>query len=598
MRSLFIFALVSLIPAAAVSHAQAPVPTGTVAVRLEPVVTGLNGVLTGNVANERKQFIPIDMTPLGDGRQLVFTLGGHVRLLQSDGTLAPGAYLDTFNPGASPLPGDLNFRDIGNTAIAAHPGFSDPQSRGYGKFYTLTAELPDLFSADFGDGVESLMDSVVYEWTVAPSAVSTATELSLGSNVTKREILRSERPGIIHTLIDLAFTNDEYLIVPSGDGGGNAFPNTQGNAFGQDRFTNAQDPTNIMGSVLRIDPLDLPGDTRPTGGQNNQYRVPTDNFGFTDGDPNTPGETFAYGLRSPYRVTVDRLEGGIYIGDVGESAREEIIRVENGGNYGWGAYEGSLLIRPDLIPSGGEPPHTGPLFELYHNLNGQSESVNIVGGFVYRGSAIPELYGMYVFGDTGENEFTQPTNVVELYYGDPESTAASTRDDLYTLTIELPVGVSMPDRVWSIGEDEAGELYILAGPSRGDIFEISPGETDGMIFKVVPAQYTLNGIAGDINQDGLVDADDIAALKAGWYTTGHANTYEQFTSGDLNFDGRTDLADMYLLHEALLQAGFDPAQLGASQFSQQVPEPFSVTYVAGLLALFWARRGFLAGRGQ
>jgi hypothetical protein len=94
---------------------QSPIPTGPLKVRLQPVVSGLSGTLTGNTANSRRQFIPIDMSPLGDGRQLVFTLGGHVRLLQANGTLAAGAYLDTFNNVSSPLPGDLNFRDIGNT---------------------------------------------------------------------------------------------------------------------------------------------------------------------------------------------------------------------------------------------------------------------------------------------------------------------------------------------------------------------------------------------------------------------------------------------------------------------------------------------------
>jgi hypothetical protein len=79
----------------------------------------------------------------------------------------------------------------------------------------------------------------------------------------------------------MAFTPDEYLLITSGDGGGNAFPNTEGTAFNQDRFTNAQDPRNLFGSVFRIDPLPLPDETRTTGGQNNQYYIPPDNFGLT-----------------------------------------------------------------------------------------------------------------------------------------------------------------------------------------------------------------------------------------------------------------------------------------------------------------------------
>jgi hypothetical protein len=129
--SIIIGLAISLSPPALL--AQTPIPVGPLQVRLEQVTGGLNGNLSGNTANTRKQFIPIDMSPIGDGRQLILTLGGHVRMLQTNGTLAAGAYVDTFNGVSSPLPGDLNFRDIGNTGIAVHPGFLSPQSRGYGR---------------------------------------------------------------------------------------------------------------------------------------------------------------------------------------------------------------------------------------------------------------------------------------------------------------------------------------------------------------------------------------------------------------------------------------------------------------------------------
>ena len=566
------------------SRAQSLVPLGAVTVRLQPVTADLNGNLSGNTANVRKQYIPADMTPLGDGRQLIMTLGGHVRLLQADGTLLPGAYLDTFNSN-SPSPTAQDFTQIGNTSIAAHPGFLNPASRGYGKFYTLTSERPGNLPADFADGVTSIVDSVLHEWTIAPSAVTTATQLAFtgpGQNVSRREVLRSERPGIIHTLVDMAFTPDEYLILTSGDGGGNAFPNTEGNAFGQDRFTNAQDPTNIMGSALRIDPLPLPGDTRPFGGRIGQYRLHPQNWGVADGDPDTPGETFAYGFRSPYRINVDGMTGDIYVGDVGENSREEISRIVNGGNYGWGAYEGSVLVRPQLAPELGEPQHSPPMWELYHTLGGQSEAVNVVGGFVYRGSAIPALQGKYVFADTGENEYTQPTNVLELYYGDPATTTASTRDNLFRLQLELPPGTTLPDRIWSIAEDELGELYLLVGPKRNDLFVVSPGETDGGILKLVAPSESPNGVVGDVNQDGMVDALDVTALKLGWYTTGHATALAQYAHGDLNFDGITDLKDLYVLHEALLAVGVSEQDL---TISDAVPEPSALAVAISAAAV-------------
>jgi hypothetical protein len=560
--------------------AQALIPLGTRAVRIQPVTEGLNGVLTGNTVNVRTQMIPVDMTPLGDGRQLVMTLSGHIRLLQSNGALTPGAYLDTYNSNSPPIAGTTNneitdYRQIGNTSIAAHPGFLDPMSRGYGKFYTITSELPDVVPADFDDGTESVVDSVVTEWIVAPSSVSSSTQLQLGVNVAKREVMRAARPGIIHTLVDMTFGADELLYITSGDGGGNAFPNTNGSAFGKDRWTNAQDPSNIFGSVLRIDPLSVPGDARPTGGLLGQYRIPTDNFGVTDGNADTLAETFAYGFRSPYRINVDALTGDVYVGDVGESQREEVNRVSNGGNYGWGAYEGTRIERANLVA--GAAGAVKPLFELYHNLGGQSEATNVIGGFVYRGSAIPGLTGKYIFADVGEDNGGQPTNVVELYYGDPTSSDANSRDDLFRLDIELPEGVALPDRLWSLAEDEVGELYLLVGPDRLDLFDRQPGETDGGIWKLLPPVNALNGIDGDVNQDGFVNgngqgpaaADDVSAFVAGWLSRGWTTNRDRYRHGDMNFDGVTDLRDWYVLANNYPAA----AQLDVEALVHRVPEP-------------------------
>ena len=339
--------------------------------------------------------------------------------------------------------------------------------------------------------------------------------------------------------------------------------------------------------MLWIDPLSLIGDTRPVGGRIGQYRLHPQNYGVVDGDPDTPGETFAYGFRSPYRINVDQSTGNIYVGDVGENSREEVSRIVNGGNYGW-RYEGSQLVRSQLVPGPGEPPHSPPVWELYHNLSGQSEAVNVVGGFVYRGSAIPAPEGKYVFADTGENEFTQPTNVLEIYYGDPATTSSSTRDDLFRLGLELPAGLSLPDRIWSIAEDDEGELYLLVGPKRNDLFVVSPGETDGAILKLVAPAQSPNGLAGDVNQDGLVDASDVIAMKQGWYTGGHSTALAQYTHGDLNFDGITDLKDLFALHQALQAAGQSVAELAAFQAS--VPEPNAMTLgLLGTLALAFRR---------
>ena len=129
--------------------AEAAIPPGTITVKLEKVTGGLGGLtpLSGNVVDSRPQLAPIDMTPLGDGRQLIMTLNGQVRMLTSGGTLSSGAYLDTKN--ANTAPANL---EVGNTGIRAHPDFLNSGTAGYGKFYTLTTETFLSGTADFGTG--------------------------------------------------------------------------------------------------------------------------------------------------------------------------------------------------------------------------------------------------------------------------------------------------------------------------------------------------------------------------------------------------------------------------------------------------------------
>lgn len=573
--------------------AQTIIETGNKIVRLEKVIGGLNGSLSGNTANTRTQFIPIDLSPLGNGQNLILTLSGHVRLQQADGTLALGAYLDTTNS-RTPSPNAQDFTQIGATSIATHPGFLDPLSRGYGKFYTVTSERAGTgiaadFSLNLSQGGNHVVDSVVNEWTVSPAMIGVADQLrytpdlgSVDDTVSVREVLRSQRPGIIHTLADIAFDSNQNLLITSGDGGGNAFPNSDGSANGQSRTENSLDPTNIFGSILRIDPLELPNDTRVTGGVNGQYRIPHDNFFAIDNDPDTPAEFFAYGFRSPYRLSVDEATNRVFIGDVGEASREEINEVQNGGNYGWGGFEGTRINDLGLANAAINP--LDPTFELYHNLGGHSEAVNVVGGFIYRGEALPELQGKYIFADTGEDEFTQSTNVLDLFYGDPDTSDASTRDDFFRLQLELPDG--LPDRVWSLAEDADGEILLLVGPERIDLFDLSEGETDGGVWRVAPAvSRPLSGVDGDVNQDGLVNGDgtgiaavdDVTAFAEGWLSSDHETLFDQVSNGDLNLDGVTNLADWVILranHE-------NGAQLSLARLLEtSIPEPTTLVLIS------------------
>lgn len=546
-RSLFLLILLSTVT-------RAEIPRGTIPIRLEMVANTLaDDVLTRSGTVD--QLAPVDMTPLGDGRQLVFTIGGVVRLLNANGSLAPNAYLNTANPNSFPAGGE-----VGPTTIIAHPDFLQSGAAGFGKFYTVTIENSGTVAADFGQGASH--QNVLKEWTVADPL-----NLSLNQFVgASREVLRISQPGPFHGMFDMAFDSNGYLYAAMGDGGGNA--------YGRNSRQNAQDPTNVFGTVLRIDPLHTSG-AGIIAGANGKYGIPTSNFGVADGAGGAMAEAFAYGFRSPYRVTTDRATDDLWIGDVGAATREEIDRVTNGGNFGWGLREGTVGTQP--------PGGIDPLFELYHLApTGESESVTIVGGYVYRGSAIPELQGSYVFADFGERD---PLNLSELYYGAPSTTGASTRDDTFGFIID-PDGEPLPERVYSIAEDELGELYLLGGPDR---FALNNG-TPGVILRIVPGIIAPNGIVGDVNQDGFVAgdgtgpalSDDVTAFVAGWLTTGHQGAFAQYSHGDMNFDGITDLLDAYVLHKALLEAqgsGFPFAALTS------VPEPSTACFaILGLLA--------------
>ena len=168
----------------------------------------------------------------------------------------------------------------------------------------------------------------------------------------------------------VAFDHDGYLLLSLGDGGG-----------GGDPEDNGQDLDSLLGKVLRID-------VSPTSG----YAIP-------GGNPfaNAPGldEIFAYGFRNPWRMTVDSLTGDIWLGDVGQGEWEEVDHVTAGGNYGWDCYEGF-----EEFEFPGDPDQcTGKQFTQPRAVYGHGFGLAVTGGFVYRGSAMPELYGWYVYGD-------------------------------------------------------------------------------------------------------------------------------------------------------------------------------------------------------
>ncbi|MBM4266939.1 MAG: PQQ-dependent sugar dehydrogenase [Deltaproteobacteria bacterium] len=240
-----------------------------------------------------------------------------------------------------------------------------------------------------------------------------------------RILFTVEQPFPNHNGGMLAFGPDGLLYVGLGDGGD-----------GGDPGGTAQDPTEKLGSLVRIDV-----DTHPT--------PPVGNF--PGGDP----DVFAIGLRNPWRFSFDRATGDLYIGDVGQNLYEEIDVTPAGAtavNYGWDVMEGFHCFEPSAgCRMDGL---TLPAVEYGRDLG-----CSVTGGYVYRGDAIPALQGRYLYGDYCSNR------VWSMEWRDGEVV------DHLEITDEIdPEGVL--GGLSSFGEDAAGELYLVS--IDGSVFRVDP----------------------------------------------------------------------------------------------------------------------------
>ncbi|MFM8635402.1 MAG: PQQ-dependent sugar dehydrogenase, partial [Planctomycetia bacterium] len=182
---------------------------------------------------------------------------------------------------------------------------------------------------------------------------------------------------------DMAFGLDGMMYVGSGDGTSDSDADRMG-----------QNLTSLRSKILRID-VDHPDENVPNDGRH--YSVPKDNPIFDKGSPiatvkNARPETYAYGLRQPWRVVIDKATGQIWVGNQGQDLWEQIYLIERGANYGWSIVEGTHKFNDDQKP--GPTPISKPVAEHPH-----AEARAMTGGLVYTGSALPDLKGAYLYAD-------------------------------------------------------------------------------------------------------------------------------------------------------------------------------------------------------
>ncbi len=358
--------------------------------QLVPLASGLTGITA--------------ITNAGDGRLFVTLQKGQIVIW--DGTqILPTPFLDI-----APL--IVCCGEQGLLSTAFHPNYS----------------INGFFFVNYTDQTGQ---TIVARYHVSPFDRNTADAFSAVT------LLTIPQPYTNHNGGQLQFGPDGDLYIGMGDGGN-----------GNDPQCHAQSSDSLLGKMLRID-VDQNVDQAP------YYGIPADNpYVATTG----PLEAWAFGVRNPWRFSFDRLTGDLYIADVGQGAREEIdyqpLTSGGGQNYGWKIMEGTLCggggnsgcTGPVAVC--GDASYTLPVLEYDHN-DGRCA---VTGGYVYRGSAIADLAGLYLYGDFCSGQIW----------------AASQQMGTWSTTL---LEISLPN-LTTFGEDSIGELY--AGTSDGALYLIAP----------------------------------------------------------------------------------------------------------------------------
>ncbi len=495
------------------------IPKGNIAVHLKP----LANISSGNYGIS---------APGDPNRLFVVEQKGQILIMEQNGTVLPTPALDIGSRVAPPLVTTSVNDERGLLGLAFHPDYANPGTAGFRKVYTFGSEpVPVGTTPTYAtpNSAPTTFKMVINEFT------RDANNPNIIDPNTRREVFSYGKNASNHNGGTIAFGPDGYMYLGTGDGGNSYDSGANGNPTNNSHVPqgNAQDLTNPLGKMLRIDPI--PGGSRPGStdavSSNGQYRIPTANP-FTG--PGQLRETFAYGLRNPYRFAFDdrpRGNGDLIAADVGQGNIEEIDRVTIGGNYGWVNREGTFNITRALNPDGTlqplpvtNPPNLGflnptnspepllnpltidpirgseidpgtglPRYLQYDHQDGLS----ITGGFVYRGSFLPELEGKYIFADLSVRNGTIGRVDGRLFYADLV-TGKMEEFLLPFITDPLtnPNGYIVGQTVHGFGQDGNGEIFVFTTDAGA-----ASGGTGGHIYALgvpEPSAFLLLGVGMSI----------------------------------------------------------------------------------------------------
>ena len=416
---------------------------------LHPVASGL----TAPVA--------LDAPDDGSGRRFIVDQVGLIRIVDGEDQLLDTPFLD-LRDRIITLNG--NYDERGLLGLAFHPAYAEN-----GRFFVYySAPLRENGPPGWNH------TSILSEYTVSGSDANTADPNS------ERIIMAIDQPQGNHNAGSIVFGPDGYLYVPLGDGGG---ANDTGLGHVEDWYPvneggNSQNlEDSILGNVLRID---------INSGE--PYAVPADNPGISVNYP----EIWAYGFRNPYRMAFDPGgENDLFLGDAGQELWEEVSIVVPGGNYGWNVREGTHCFStanpgsPNAITNcPTEDPEGNPLIDpiiefpnTKHPAGGLGSS--IVGGVVYRGATLPAWDGKYIFGQWSVN-FQPPQG--SLFAATRPASGENGLWRFEQVRIAERDGGELGEFLLALGQDSAGEVYVLTSSSSG------PSGNTGIVYKLMPVE--------------------------------------------------------------------------------------------------------------
>ena len=337
----------------------------------------------------------------GSGRLFVVELGGTVFIIDKNGKQLDTPFLDITDIVIDDVVKG-GYTERGLLGLAFHPNYAQN----------------GIFFVDY---INRAGDTVLARYKVSATDPNQADPTSATILFTVKQPYNNHKGGM------LAFGLDGYLYVSLGDGGNLGDP---------DKY--AQNKISLLGKILRLDI------------NNDSYKVPDSNP-FVKDSAYRP-EIWAMGFRNPWRFSFDTATGDLYIGDVGEANWEEIdyqpTGDKGGENYGWNLYEGDTVFTQGASPTGLTMP-----IQVYDHGQGCA----IIGGYVYRGKALPALDGLYFYGDyCSEQIWTLHRDANNVW--------------------QNSAFMKTKFQITAFGEDEAGELYLL--DLQGDLYKLAASSTN------------------------------------------------------------------------------------------------------------------------